>query len=84
MAAGNSDIHRQALALIERGDWDAAHRLVQPHGDRLSCLIHAWLHREEGDRGNAAYWYDRAGEPFPDNSLEEELERLRGLIEDRQ
>ncbi len=74
------DIHRKALALIEQGDWDAAHRLVQSHGDRLSCLIHAWLHREEGDHGNAAYWYARADEAFPDNSREEELERLRGLI----
>jgi hypothetical protein len=25
--------------------------------------VHAYLHRKEGDEGNAAYWYNRAGEP---------------------
>ena len=25
--------------------------------------MHAYLHREEGDEGNAKYWYGRAGEP---------------------
>jgi hypothetical protein len=37
------------------------------------------LHREEGDPGNAGYWYRRAGVAMPDNTLEEELERLYGL-----
>jgi hypothetical protein len=23
--------------------------------------VHAYLHRKEGDQGNAAYWYRRAG-----------------------
>jgi hypothetical protein len=23
--------------------------------------VHAWLHRIEGDLGNAAYWYQRSG-----------------------
>lgn len=25
--------------------------------------VHAYLHRKEGDHGNAAYWYSRAGKP---------------------
>ena len=25
--------------------------------------MHAYLHRKEGDQGNAAYWYGRAGKP---------------------
>jgi hypothetical protein len=25
--------------------------------------VHAYLHRKEGDEGNAAYWYGRAGKP---------------------
>jgi hypothetical protein len=25
--------------------------------------VHAYLHRVEGDLGNAAYWYSRAGKP---------------------
>jgi hypothetical protein len=25
--------------------------------------VHAYLHRKEGDLGNAGYWYNRAGQP---------------------
>jgi hypothetical protein len=42
-------------------------------------LIHAYLHRVEGDLSNAAYWYRQAGETMPDNELDEELARLTGL-----
>jgi len=68
--------HLNALELVRKGDWEAAHQLVQKGSDPLSCLIHAYLHREEGDLGNAAYWYQRAGSESPDNSLEAEWERL--------
>ena len=37
--------HIQALDLIEQGDWDAAHTLIQQEADELACLIHAYLHR---------------------------------------
>ncbi len=65
-----------ALELVRAGEWDKAHNLVQAHSDSLSCLIHAYLHREEGDLSNASYWYHRAGEAMPENTLEEEWERL--------
>ena len=68
--------HLKVLDLAKNGNWDEAHALVQSHSDRLSCLIHAYLHRVEGDPGNAAYWYRRAGEAVPDNTLKEELARL--------
>jgi hypothetical protein len=64
------------------GDWDAAHNLVQSRSDKLACLIHAYLHREEGDLGNAGFWYRRAGESVPDNTLAEELDRLYALAND--
>jgi len=35
------------------GDWDTAHEIVQNSSDRDSAWVHAYLHREEGDRGNA-------------------------------
>jgi len=70
----------QALALVRAGQWDAAHELVQPYSDRNACLIHAYLHRVEGDQSNARYWYRQAGEPMPANTLEEELERLCAAI----
>lgn len=68
--------HVKALDLAKHGKWDAAHNLVQPFSDKLSCLIHGYLHRVEGDMGNARYWYSRADAEMPNNTLEEELERL--------
>ena len=72
--------HAQALDLIQHGAWDQAHQLVQAYSDRISCLIHAYLHRAEGDLSNARYWYHRAGETMPENTLEEEFERLRKMV----
>ena len=66
----------QAIDLARNNDWDASHRLIQAHDDPLACLIHGYLHRVEGDLWNARYWYNRAGEAMPENSLEEEFERL--------
>jgi len=34
--------------------------------------VHAYLHRKEGDQGNAAYWYSRAGKPVCRDPLETE------------
>ncbi|MDX1527403.1 MAG: hypothetical protein R3337_02175 [Gammaproteobacteria bacterium] len=73
--------HARALELAKSGKWDEAHRLVQSHSDRLSCLIHAYLHRVEGDLSNAGYWYRRADEAMPDNTLEEELQRLSAAVD---
>lgn len=74
--------HRKALDLARDGHWDEAHRLIQSRSDELACLIHAYLHREEGDLGNAGYWYRRAGVDIPDNTLKEELGRLYRLLPD--
>ncbi len=48
-----------------RGDWDAAHGSAQAGETADSAWVHAYLHRREGDLGNAAYWYRRAGRPVP-------------------
>ncbi|HSS66283.1 MAG TPA: hypothetical protein VLS27_17775 [Gammaproteobacteria bacterium] len=72
--------HAKALELVKHGKWEEAHKLVQPHSDRISCLIHGYLHRVEGDIGNAKYWYRRAEEDMPDNTLEQELSRLHEMI----
>lgn len=39
-----------------RGEWDKAHDAVQDDSAE-SAWVHAALHREERDHGNAAYWY---------------------------
>lgn len=72
--------HLKALDLARDGQWDAAHNLVQPHYDRASCLIHAYLHRVEGDLSNARYWYRQAAGEMPNNTLEEELSRLYDIV----
>ncbi|NVK55069.1 MAG: hypothetical protein HWE26_05595 [Alteromonadaceae bacterium] len=69
-------LHNEALDHAKQGNWDAAHELVQDLTDELSCLIHGYLHRVEGDEFNARYWYQRAGQSMPANSLDDELTRL--------
>ncbi len=62
----------EALWLDGRGDWAAAHDRLQTGADSAASWVHAYLHRKEGDASNAAYWYRRAGRPFPTASLDEE------------
>jgi len=52
-----------ALALLWHDRLDAAHQLVQEReGDAEADLLHALLHRREGDYGNARYWFAAVGE----------------------
>ncbi|PHS69544.1 MAG: hypothetical protein COB23_06225 [Methylophaga sp.] len=71
--------HIQALNLSAQGDWHAAHRLIQEYSDELACLVHGYLHREEGDMSNASYWYSRVSQDIPENSLEDEFNRLQQM-----
>ena len=61
-----------ALWQAAKGDWDGAHRLVQDESSNDAAWVHAYLHRVEGDLGNAGYWYRRAGKPVAKGSLDEE------------
>jgi hypothetical protein len=54
------------------GDWDAAHRLAQDIDSEDGAWVHAYLHRKEGDTGNAGYWYRRAARPPAHDSLDDE------------
>jgi hypothetical protein len=49
-----------ALWWSKKGDWDKAHRLVQDEAGAEAAWVHAYLHRVEGDLGNAGYWYRQA------------------------
>jgi len=55
----------QALWHDARGDWDGAHGCAQEDHSRDGSWVHAYLHRKEGDIGNAGYWYSRAGRSVP-------------------
>jgi hypothetical protein len=65
-----------ALWHAGKGDWEASHEIAQAANTPSHCLIHAYLHRKEGDNGNAKYWYTRAGQKMPQVSLEQEWENL--------
>ena len=58
-------IEQKALWLAKAGRWDDSHDLCQDVPDPAGAWIHAYLHREEGDFGNASYWYHRAGRQMP-------------------
>lgn len=65
-----------------RGEWQAAHELAQAQDDADGAWVHAWLHRIEGDLGNADYWYRRAHRPpRRDDTRAEGLAIARELIE---
>lgn len=64
----------QALWYDARGDWDRAHEVCQQAKSRDGDWVHAYLHRKEGDVGNAGYWYVRAGRPMPEADVTLETE----------
>lgn len=66
----------QAMWFDGKDDWDKAHDIAQEIHTKDGSWIHAYLHRKEGDEGNAGYWYARAGKPFNRKSLQEEWNEL--------
>jgi len=67
----------QALWHLRKGDWDRAHGIVQEHEeDRAYAMVHAHLHRAEGDDGNAGYWYRQAQRKPAAGTLDAEWELL--------
>lgn len=62
----------QAMWHDGKGDWTRAHDIAQEIHSKEGSWIHAYLHRKEGDEGNAAYWYHRANQPVCQAALEEE------------
>lgn len=70
----------RALWHDARGDWAAAHAVAQDIEDATGAWIHAYLHRKEGDSGNAAYWYGQARQPVATDSLDAEWERIASTL----
>ena len=72
------EVLAKALALLRKGDWEAAHKIVQQDEDSpLACWAHGIVHLMEGDRSNAHYWYRRARRELPsDPSIAGEIEAL--------
>jgi hypothetical protein len=66
----------QAMWHDAHGGWERAHELAQNDKTREGSWVHAYLHRKEGDTGNAAYWYSRAGRSIAGGTVEEEWEAI--------
>ena len=66
----------RALWLDARGNWEGAHDAAQVDEGGAGDWVHAYLHRKEGDAGNAAYWYRRARQPMATGPLEDEWETI--------
>jgi hypothetical protein len=46
----------QGLWWAAKDDWDKAHAIVMDEAGKDCAWVHAYLHRQEGDLGNARYW----------------------------
>jgi hypothetical protein len=80
-APAQVSVYLKALCYDANGDWQQAHDLIQDLPDKTAARIHAYLHRKEGDQGNALYWYHRAGMKGVSISPEKEWEEIvRHLI----
>ena len=76
---GAPRVLRSAVALLEKGDWQAAHKIVQEDEESaLSCWAHGIVHVMEGDIPNARYWYRAAKREYPkDYSIPAEIAALK-------
>jgi hypothetical protein len=65
-----------ALWWDAKGDWKRAHETAQDVSGPDGAWVHAYLHRREGDAGNAGYWYGQAGRPHCTLALDAEWEQI--------
>ena len=73
---------QKALWLVKAGRWHDSHELCNDIPGTAGSWIHAYLHREEGDLGNAPYWYHRAEKDVPSQnlSLEDEWAQITSAL----
>jgi hypothetical protein len=62
----------EAMWWEAHGNWERAHLVAQDIATPDGAWVHAYLHRVEGDNGNAGYWYRQASQPVCRTSLQEE------------
>jgi hypothetical protein len=72
----------KALGLMRKGDWEAAHLIVQKDEESpLACWAHGIVHLMEGDTSNARYWYREAKRAFPRQpSIPDEIDSLDAAL----
>jgi hypothetical protein len=65
-----------ALWWAQKDEWDQAHAIAMNEDSREAAWVHAYLHRVEGDAGNAAYWYGQAKQPVAGGVLAAEWQAI--------
>ena len=85
MASSGASDSREALTkaveLLEAGEWQRAHEIVQPERSNLAAWLHGIVHTLEGDLNNARYWYRRAGRDFPGpEAVQQEIAAARRKV----
>jgi hypothetical protein len=78
--AGEFDGPLLALWWDGKGDWKRAHEIAQDVAGADGAWVHAYLHRREGDVGNAAYWYRVAGRGVATGDFRREWEGIVGEL----
>ena len=69
-----------ALWWAAKDDWDKAHQIVMDESGEDCAWVHAYLHRLEGDLGNARYWYKQSGKPAASGPLPAEWAAIAGAL----
>lgn len=80
MSADKHKVLLTALDHLDKGDWQAAHVIVQSDESPTACWAHGIVHVLEGDLDNARYWYGRAQRVF-NGDAQQELISLRGSLQ---
>ena len=68
---GKRKLLQVALDHLDKGDWEAAHKIVQSDESLTACWVHGIVHVMEGDLDNARYWYKRSERAFSDDTAKE-------------
>ena len=72
---------KEVIELLEAGDWQAAHAIVQKDSSAHGSWAHGIVHIMEGDLRNAGYWYGRAGRALPGaDAVEAEVAALKSAL----
>ena len=69
-----------ALWYDAKGDWQKSHAIIQDIETKEAALIHAYLHRKEGDDWNADYWYSKSGMMRQEISLQAEFNEVLKMV----
>jgi len=77
----NEEISKQSISLLAKAAlylWndciEGAHKIAQENPGKTGDLIHATLHRRQGDYWNSKYWYSNVGSHPIYKELKKEFE----------